>query len=68
MTDGGWREKRRRDMVAEESGDGKRSRGKVALKSEKICLAVPSQTHITVYAHYTHIYARTGCNSLFNYM
>lgn len=57
MTDGGWRDERRKDSVAGESEEGKRSRGKVALKSEKICLAVPSQTLITVRTLHTHIRA-----------
>lgn len=36
--------------MGKENGGG----GKVALKSEKICLVVLSQTHTTIHTHYTH--------------
>lgn len=60
----GRRDERRKGTMAGESGEGKRRRGKVVVKSEKICLAVLSQTHT---AAHTHMHTQ-GCNSLFNYM
>lgn len=49
----GWRDERRKDLQGE-AGKGKGRRGKVALKSEKICLVVLSQTHTTVRTLHTH--------------
>lgn len=54
-----WRMEDERGRYSWERGEGKSRKGKVALKSEKICLDVLSETHTALAHAHTHQHTHT---------